>query len=194
MHCEPTDVADITYDDYSDENWSPSVRSCEPDIGRGRSHVRRWAYYKSLDKCYVLYFGDPIFKENENKFTSKLECNKVWRANVPRKYYKRSPTSSDKGDCSMVTYDPSFGSCKITFADDRKDKDENLFHNLKNCKSEWLAEDFRLCFNPAEKICKYSVNTSPVYKYNSRTQSCEKFSDGYCRGFQTSKHCYKRCG
>ncbi|XP_040072499.1 uncharacterized protein LOC8037940 [Ixodes scapularis] len=166
MHCEPTDVADITCDDYCDENWNQSVCSCEPDIGRGRSCVRRWAYYKSLDKCYVLYFGDPIFKENENKFTSKLECNKVCETNVLRKCYKRSLTSSDKGDCSMVTYNPRFGSCKIAVPDDRKGKDENLFHNFKNSKSECLAEDFRLCFNPAERICKYSENTSPFYKYN----------------------------
>ncbi|CAN8011909.1 unnamed protein product, partial [Ixodes pacificus] len=184
----------MAYDDYSDENCSQSVCSCEPDIGRGRAYVRGWAYYKSLDKCYVLYFGDSIFRENENKFASEFECNKVCRANVPSKCYKKSPTSSGKGYRSMVTYDPRFGSCKITLADDRKDIYENVFNNFENCKSECLAEDFRLCFNPAERICEYSEDASPSYKYNSRTQSCEKFSDGYCGGFPTSKDCYKRCG
>ncbi|CAN8011904.1 unnamed protein product [Ixodes pacificus] len=188
-HCEPADVADITYDEYSEENDNQSVCSSEPEIGRGRANVKGWAYYKNLDKCYVLYFGDAIFSGNENKFMSESDCNTVCRANVPSKCYKSSPTSTGNGDRSTATYNPTFGSCKITRADIQKDEDENVFKNFEYCKSECLAEDFRLCLNPTETLCDHSF-----YVYNTRTQTCEEKSDGYCRGFASSKDCYKRCG
>ncbi|CAN8029431.1 unnamed protein product, partial [Ixodes persulcatus] len=188
-YCEPADVADMTYDYYSEENGNQSVCSSEPEIGRGRAHVKGWAYFKSLDKCYVQYFGDAIFNENENKFMSEFECNAMCRANVPSKCYKGATTSTGNGDRSMVTYNPTFGSCKMTLVNVRKYKDENLFNNFESCKSECRAEDFRLCLNPTANICD-----APFYEYNSRTQTCEKTSDEYCRGFASSKDCYKRCG
>ncbi|KAM7286256.1 actinia tenebrosa protease inhibitors-like [Ixodes scapularis] len=188
-YCEPAGVADITYDEYSEEDDNQSVCSSEPESGRGRAYVKGWAYYKKLDKCYVFYFGDNIFSGNENKFMSEAECNAVCRANVPRKCYKSSPTSTGNEDCSTTTYNPMFGSCKMTCADIQKDKDENVFNNFEHCESECLAEDFRLCLNPTAKKCD-----ATFYVYNSQTQTCEKTSDGYCRGFESSKDCYKRCG
>ncbi|CAN8029599.1 unnamed protein product, partial [Ixodes persulcatus] len=188
-YCEPADVADITYDEYSEENGNQSVCSREPEIGQGRANVKGWAYYKKLDKCYVQYFGDALFNGNENKFMSESECNAMCRANVPSKCYKSSPSSSGKGGRSMATYDPTFGRCKVTHDYDRKDNNQNVFTNFEECKSECLAEDFRLCLNPIETRCDHSF-----YAYNSRTQICEKKSDGYCRGFASSKDCYKRCG
>uniref|UniRef100_A0A0K8R9T4 Putative salivary kunitz domain protein n=1 Tax=Ixodes ricinus TaxID=34613 RepID=A0A0K8R9T4_IXORI len=172
-YCEPADVADITYDEYSEENDNQSVCSREPEIGRGRANVKGWAYYKNLDKCYVFYFGDAIFSGTENKFISESECNTACRANVPSKCYKSSPTSTGNGNRSMVTYNSTFGSCKMTLADVRKDKDDNLFHNFESCKSECLAEDFRLCLNPTAKICDDSF-----YEYNSGHKPARKLVMG----------------